>query len=349
VWLPLILNHCYFKGTASINSAAAEGSLWYTNLLTMGVCAGYEWNHVYTPTHPAYSRPWEVINDVRSTLSGTTPVTWDIGINYNCPGAGWRDRTTAGQVALRACVDTVARTRAGLYWLIWNEPDDGGQDNFSPAQGAQFFREISDTILSADPTARLVVGNVLNAYRGTDPEHGCPDPLNAAWYGCGVHWLTQFISAAQALGYDPTPVVAGFGFHAYSIVGYQPPSGCDLRFKEFTCHDEPLLANFTNSVITAINWVAVHAPGKEIWLTEINWHPFDDTNWDVQTRRMTQICSVVSSLPIQRYFWYYGGTPYTTTVITSSLFAESPPAQEGALSPAGQQFALPLASGGCPR
>jgi hypothetical protein len=49
-----------------------------------------------------------------------------------------------------------------------------------------------------------------------------------------------------------------------------------------------------------VDWMSTHDPGKEVWLTEINWLPHDPTNWDTQTRRMSQICGTLPALPVDR-------------------------------------------------
>jgi hypothetical protein len=329
----------------------------------MGVQWGYEWNHVYTQTHDVYSStfPYQVVNNVRSTVRPQNPessryITWTIGIDGGCPGARWLDDTPAGQAALQACVADIAASHKGLYWMIWNEPDleGGGSDTFSPALGARYFRQISDTILSADPTAKLIVGNVSSEYRGSTS--GCGTVVDPS--GCGVNWLTQFISSYLTMtnGVDPRPAISGYGIHAYSdaAVAGLGLSPC-LNILDSRAN-ECLLSHFTATIKAGTDWVYTHDHGKEVWVTEVNWESGDQPGdtWLTQTVRMQQICAELAAdlanKSIQRYSWFYGSYPYSIAApgfITVSLYSAdlsgSNVIYTGTLSPAGHTFI------GCPR
>ena len=232
--------------------------------------------------------------------------------------------------------------------MVWNEPDlcpnNTNSDCIAPVTATLYFKTISDTILSADPTARMIVGNVGVEYPQY-PITGCGSP-QIGKIGCGVYWLTQFISAyTTTYGIDPRPAIAGYGIHAYSIgdktgLGLSP---CGDEYSNTSNTNACLLSHFTATVQAGTNWVAANDPGKELWLTEVNWeaadHPFD--TWSLQTTRMQQICSELSSDvaagAVQRYSWFYGSYASLSEplLITVSLYAVD---QSGALSPAGQQF-----------
>ena len=91
-------------------------------------------------------------------------------------------------------VTQLAQTRRGSYWLIWNEPDYWQQANLTATQAAQSYRALRPLILGADPTAKLIVGGVLQ--------------LNTAW-------LSQFRSEYMRL-YGEWPMVEGWAGHYYA-------------------------------------------------------------------------------------------------------------------------------------
>jgi len=227
-FLPIIARPVGPKGTAGIYFyfGSTTSTIAYSNELAMGVQWGYQWNFVFTTTYKpfpgsnqtVYELPYQVVNQIRSKPDRV----WDVFIE-GCPGnpdpySGndtYRNSQSV-QAARRACVADVAHTRPGMYWLIWNEPDDAGQDYLTPTLAVQYFTEISNTILTADPSARLVFGNVGSRYFGENP----PPPYNGngicATY-CGVNWLSAFITAFMTLTNGATPynAISGYGFHAY--------------------------------------------------------------------------------------------------------------------------------------
>jgi len=88
---------------------------------------------------------------------------------------------------------------SGGYWLVGNEPDNQWQDNLTPMEAAISYGEIVNTILEADPTARIILGNFSNPslyFRNT--------------------WFSQFKSAWIARwNEDVTTRIVGWGVHAY--------------------------------------------------------------------------------------------------------------------------------------
>jgi hypothetical protein len=273
-FLPLVFGRPPYKGTAGFITSRAN--LGFTNEITMGVTWGYNWSRVFTPTDEAYSLPYQAVNSVRSwyipTIPNPTYITWRVyfGDSTTCPGAlADPDANTSPitQTKLRQCVSNVAKARPGMYWLVWNEPEWFGQDNISPTLGARYFKEISDTILGADPTARLIVGNVGSEYP--------PSPATSCGYGqgCGSYWLTDFVSQYQSLyGVTPYNKIAGYGFHAYAASNVEGLGliNCSSPITDVS-QDGCLLNHWIAIVNTGINWVANHDPGKEVWITEMNW------------------------------------------------------------------------------
>ena len=224
--------------------------------------------------------------------------------------------------------------------MIWNEPDlyGGDSDAITTTLAAQYFKTISDTILGADPTARLIVGNVSSEY--------VPGPNLPPYHG--IYWLTNFLNAyTTTYGIDPRPAIAGYGVHAYSNAGGRGLGLSDCGDLLITSADDCLLQHFTTTVLTAVNWLSVTDPSKEVWVTEANWQSgnINGDTWITQTSRMQQICAQLPLLGINRYGWWNGDYPYTTTkpgLITPSLYladiSTNTVVYTGTLSPAGTAF-----------
>ncbi len=352
-YFPLVFGKPPYKGTAEISRSVSD--LGFTKAVTMGVQWGYSWNHVYATSSGVYTLPYQIVHDVRSNANpfATSPMTWAVWVDYEgatCPN--WRD--TSAQPALRNCVASVAAAHPGSYWMIWNEPDwcttppDDPYDSdcISPLQAVRYFNEISGTIRGADLSARMIVGNVFNQYQ-TNPQSSCGYQGNR--FGCGVYWLTQFISAYITMtnGIDPRPAIAGYGFHAYGTTDLSGLGGSDCGDTYASTADDCIVQHITTTITTALNWVSANDLGKEVWITELNWESGKSSaeTWEIQTRRMQKICEQLPSMPINRYAWFYGGYPWDTSatwIITDSLYSATPLSQSaiytGALSPAGNQF-----------
>jgi len=90
-------------------------------------------------------------------------------------------------------ITLVARSHPGSYWLVWNEPDNATQSDLTPAAAAQHYRALRPLIKAADPTAKLIVGGVMD--------------LN-------VSWLQGFVDSYRTQ-YGVNPVVEGWHVHFY--------------------------------------------------------------------------------------------------------------------------------------
>ncbi len=344
LFLPIVAKPVGPKGTAGIYFYFGNftSTIVYSNELAMGVNWGYQWNYVFTTTYrpfpssnqTVYDLPYQVVNQIRSKSSRV----WDVFLE-GCPGnpdpySGDElyNNSPSVQAARRACVADVAHSRPGMYWLIWNEPDlsySSDNDGLSPGLAATYFKEISDTIRSADPTARLIVGNV-----GSD----LPEPQNPQDpHGGG--WLSAFVTSyTLQYGASPTDSIAGYGFHAYSSGLYG--SLCAPQDQMYQSQFDPcLLYHFTSTVLAGANWVNANDIGKELWITELNWRTsvIPNDTWDIQTRRMSDMCNELRKLPVTRYGWFLGVSSNDPALTTESLFLSSP---IGALSPAGDNFGL---------
>ena len=298
-------------------------------------CWEYEWNHVYTPTYSAYSTPWQVVNNVRSKITGT----WDIIVDDDCPLPVGNHFDPPVQNALQACVGNIAAARPGMYWMLWNEPDQQhvpDSDNISPSLAISYFVVISNTILKRDPTARLIVGNVAAAY-ATSPADKC------AWSGgCGVFWLSRFITEGHTIGITVTDFIAGYGFHAYPAtndLGIGGTDSCKPNDIFSTATDACLLTNFTLTVKTAKDWVNQYDPGKELWLSEYNWTAFvegSDTA-ALQVGRMGQMCDQLrNNWPVTRSAWLY--LPHTVATPYSKGVQDLWHPDTGAISDSGVRY-----------
>ena len=343
-YLPLIYKAVGPKGTAG--TLASPSDVGYTSELTMGVQWGYQWNAVYSKTSVVYSPtfPYQVVNDIRSAFRAPDPptntgplyITWNSGLD-GCPGStgysntvGLEDPTPAGQAALQACVGDIAHSRPGLYWMVWNEPDSDAQDNISPSLAISYFVVISNTILKNDPTARLIVGNMNSYYPA----------FNNAF--CGIYWLSHFITEGHNIGITVTDFIAGYGFHAYPQLDASGIGGtfsCGAIPTLYSATVDPcLMSNFTLTLKTTTEWLAVNDPDKELWLTEFNWWPNKDgrETYDIQKRRMGQMCNEVKHWRVTRYGWFLGAPDPNNDYGVLGL-CQYP--YTGAVSPAGVQYA----------
>ena len=353
MFLPLVFRAVGAKGSAGIDFYVHDVSttLAYSNELVMGINWGYQWNWVFTPTYPSYAAlsktvgtmPYQIVNDIRSKPARL----WDTFIQ-DCPGNGDPFSTTESyinsapvQAARQACVADIARRQPGRYWMLWNEPDLQSQptnDNISPSLAISYFVVISNTILKSDPTARLIVGNVGGAYSFF------PDTSCAYNQGCGVFWLSRFITEGHSVGITVTDFIAGYGFHAYGTNNDEGIGGA-LKCAEtrdglvITTADGCLTKNFTLTVNTAQDWLANYDPGKELWLTEFNWIPsvITEDTYIVQVRRMGQMCDELRKRPVTRYGWNVSPSNVNPLLGVLTLFQESP--YSGALSDSGIRYA----------
>jgi hypothetical protein len=91
-----------------------------------------------------------------------------------------------------ATIESYARNNHGSYWLIWNEPDVSSQDNLPADTAASIYDSLRGTILGADPSAKLIVGNVA-----------------------GLGWLMSFREAYKNSHNGNPPVVEGWAGHLY--------------------------------------------------------------------------------------------------------------------------------------
>ena len=94
--------------------------------------------------------------------------------------------------------------------------------------------------------------------------------------------------------------------------------------------------NFTLTVKTARDWVALHDPGKELWLSEFNWSPFNEGTYTIQVRRMGQMCGQLKNWPVTRYSWFIAPSDDTYIWGVSSLFLQN--SYTGALSDSGISY-----------
>jgi hypothetical protein len=62
-----------------------------------------------------------------------------------------------------AALTTAIAGNPGAKWLISNEPDSIYQDNLTPERYANAYHELYDLIKTADPTAKIIAGNIIQA------------------------------------------------------------------------------------------------------------------------------------------------------------------------------------------
>lgn len=114
----------------------------------------------------------------------------------------------------------VARAQPGSYWIVGNEPNVPGQDwvtgDLYPTAGrnhAIAYKRYRDVILGVDPTAKFVVGNMLNHATTCT---GCSGIAR------GDTYLEALRAAYQSLYGTELPVDV-WGLHLYVIDWDHPP------------------------------------------------------------------------------------------------------------------------------
>lgn len=129
-----------------------------------------------------------------------------------------------------ARIKEMARNRPGIYWLVWNEPDQRTQENLQPADAARNYKKIYDAIMSVDPTAKLIVG-------------GVSAPTSA-----GYGWIRMFRGEYYKL-YRAWPKMAGLHVHNYLLTSYNTKVWRDTLYM-------------------FRRWMDADRIGGELWLTE---------------------------------------------------------------------------------
>lgn len=240
---------------------------WVRSPVLPGVSWTYQWNTMYgAPCGPypaagcEVSAPYELVNSVRSTKTRIVE-TWQ------CPkGAAVHPPPDP-----LGCLADYARARPGAYWLIWNEPDwpwPPNSDDISPQLAATYWPLIRGAIHGADPSARLIVGNVLR-----------------------TEWLDEFTGLVGLDG------IEGFGVHAYgSIAG----PGCARS------NDGCLLRALGTRLAELRAWGNQYA-GRELWLTEFNILP-DTFDQAQIARTMPQMCAMIRAHAFTRFAYFSGGS-----------------------------------------
>src|SRR5688500_4159226 len=99
-----------------------------------------------------------------------------------------------------------AQANPGGTYIVGNEPNVPGQDDFSPASYADFLFAITTAIRGADPSAKLVGPNVLNW------DTTC---TICGGFTSGRSWSEAFVTSYQTR-YGPLPLNA-WGMHTYSL------------------------------------------------------------------------------------------------------------------------------------
>jgi len=171
----------------------------------------------------------------------------------------------------------VLRHGSGSYWLIGNEPDNGGQDDLTPSQAAEAYGEIAQNILLVDPNARLIM---LGLQSGS-------------WDG--REYLRNFRAEwMERWGFGVDDVVAGWHVHAYAH-----PWGGQTQ-------DEAIARVKTYVQAFRIE-IDRESSGAELWVTEYGtlYGPYANT-----LHVMEVMTEWLEGYPgVQRYAWFYFGHP----------------------------------------
>ncbi len=155
VWLPLVARHRTGEG-ASRQAKKGVGL----------ACDPTPWQDVADATGAYWFYDWSV-SSVRRAEGGARYVPMV------------RTKYSSGDLT------AFASAHPGSYWLVGNEPNVASEDNLAPEEAARAYSGLCATILAADPSAKCIVGGVLNQteYMGEMLAYW-PSTVSIA----GLHW-----------------------------------------------------------------------------------------------------------------------------------------------------------------
>lgn len=151
------------------------------------------------------------------------------GIRY-CPHILLSEVYTLDTPGLEERIVEFARTFRGSRWLICNEPE--WQHLISPERAVVELGRVMTLILSIDPAAQFVVGNVM-------------------FLPGGRAWLTSFVEHWRAMHDGAYPPVLAYGLHLYA--NWYPWDGGQ---------------GWLDTLAESEAFIAGLHPGAQIWYTE---------------------------------------------------------------------------------
>ncbi len=167
-------------------------------------------------------------------------------------------RVSPGGLRLNlAQIAAIAEEDPGGLWLVGNEPDMFKQDNVTPTQYAQQYREAYFAIKGFDPSAQVAAGAIVQ-----------PTPLR-------LGWLSAVWDAYQASFGRPMPVDV-WNIHNYILQEVPGEWGCGIppgyygeraATYPFNSHDD--LTIFQQHILAMRQWMADHGQReKPLIITE---------------------------------------------------------------------------------
>jgi len=172
----------------------------------------------------------------------------------------------------------VSRYGTGAYWLIGNEPDNGGQDNLTAKDAAKKYGEIAQIILGTDPTAKLIMLGLTSG----------------DWDG--REYLKKFrLEWKSRWGFDVDKVVTGWHIHSYAHV-----------WGSYDTQDKAIAREKTYIQAFRIA-IDLESPNAELWITEYGtiYGPYANT-----ARVMNVMTPWLENYSgVDRYAWFYFGHP----------------------------------------
>lgn len=201
--------------------------------------------HCNSSTNPTAC--WQQIRTLMGNLGATWYYTWFV---WNAHASKMGNNfefvpmvSVAGSNSDRSYNDnelsgfkTYARNNPGSYWLIWNEPDYWQQSNIPIDVAARIYKPLREAIKSADPTAKLIIGGMM------DHNH---------W----IDWARTFRNSYKDQ-YGAFPQYEGWHGHMYT---------CGRNYNKETWR----------STITGFRtWINANG-GGELWMTEFGCLDYD--------------------------------------------------------------------------
>lgn len=178
-----------------------------------------------------------------------------------------------------------ARDYPGRSWLLGNEPNDASQDNWTVEQAVTVYGSMGRAIITADPTARLILGGVNLAPPGYDY----------------VNPQTGQAYMQQLLALWPADVpLSGLQWHIY-LQDYWPADGTMPKPQQ-----RVQVVRGREVVDAAISFTHSYNPSWETWITEFGVLGASAASLPVDSvaRYITLMRVYMERHDVQRFAWF---------------------------------------------
>ncbi|GAB4278969.1 MAG: hypothetical protein Kow0080_30960 [Candidatus Promineifilaceae bacterium] len=152
----------------------------------------------------------------------------------------------------------------GAKWLISNEPDSIWQDNLTPERYANAYHELYYLIKTADPTAKIIAGNIIQA---TALRLQYMDAILTTYYN---NFNEPFPTDGWSIhNYILSEVDCNFFPPEYCWGAFIPPGSTAISGEIWQYKDHDRLDIFTERIVRFRQWLADRGyGGQPVYLTE---------------------------------------------------------------------------------